>query len=90
MSTAPRTAHSPAQRRRGGKGKAPSCADCFFGRNGLCALDLEGPCPTFRPDGPEGLVPPVQLRLIERPPHRAEGPIGLRDIEYEREVEYAT
>ena len=26
----------------------------------LCALGLEEPCPTFRPDTPRGLVPPVQ------------------------------
>lgn len=83
VSSSTRTApNAPAQRRRGGKGRPPSCADCFFGRNGLCALDLDRPCPTFRPDHPEGLVPPVQLQLIERPPHRADGPIGLRDVEF--------
>ena len=40
-----------------------SCEDCFFRRNLLCALDLEQACPTFRPDHPEGLRPPRQLRF---------------------------
>ena len=40
-----------------------SCEDCFFGRNGLCALALDEPCATFRPDSPEGLRPPQQLRF---------------------------
>ena len=26
----------------------PTCQDCYFHRNGLCALALERPCPTFR------------------------------------------
>ena len=43
--------------------KKPSCEDCFFRRNLLCALALEQPCPTFRPDHPEGLRPPRQLRF---------------------------
>ena len=37
--------------------KKVSCEDCFFRRNLLCALDLDEPCPTFRPDHPEGLAP---------------------------------
>jgi len=40
-----------------------SCEDCFFRRNLLCALALEQACPTFRPDHPEGLRPPRQLRF---------------------------
>ena len=40
--------------------------DCFFGRNGLCALALDEPCATFRPDHPEGLRPPSQLRFVFR------------------------
>ncbi len=43
-----------------------TCDDCFFRRNLLCALDLEEPCPTFRPDGPHGLVPPQQPILLAR------------------------
>lgn len=49
----------------GRKGK-PTCADCFFHRNQLCALDLGSPCSTFRPDGPQGLVPPRQPALLMR------------------------
>ena len=32
-----------------------SCEDCFFKQNLLCALDCDAPCPTFRPNHPEGL-----------------------------------
>lgn len=27
---------------------APTCADCYFRRNGLCAMTPERICPTFR------------------------------------------
>ena len=40
-----------------------SCDDCFFAKNGLCALASDGPCPTFRPAHPDGLRPPRQLRF---------------------------
>jgi hypothetical protein len=43
-----------------------TCDDCYFRRNLLCALDLDEPCATFRPDGPQGLVPPRQPILLER------------------------
>jgi hypothetical protein len=43
-----------------------SCEDCFFHRRMLCALDLDSPCSTFRADGPDGLVPPVQPALLVR------------------------
>ena len=45
------------------QGKKVSCEECYFRCNLLCALDLDGPCATFRPDGPEGLRPPRQLRF---------------------------
>ena len=48
--------------------KAPTCDDCFFRRHGLCALGLNEPCPTFRPDTPQGLVPPLQPALLTRDP----------------------
>jgi hypothetical protein len=51
--------------RRARKGE-PSCRDCFFHRRMLCALDLDQPCSTFRPDGPDGLVPPLQPSLLPR------------------------
>ena len=41
-----------------------SCEQCFFQRNQLCAVGQNGPCATFRPDGPEGLRPPSQLRFV--------------------------
>jgi hypothetical protein len=57
-----------------GKGKKVVCEDCFFRRNLLCALQLDAPCPTFRPDTPEGLRPPPQMRFVfrqERPTRAA-------------------
>jgi hypothetical protein len=32
----------------------------------LCALDLDAPCSTFRPDSDRGLVPPRQPALLVR------------------------
>jgi hypothetical protein len=43
-----------------------TCEDCFFRKNGLCALEQNEPCATFRPDSPEGLRPPRQLRFSFR------------------------
>lgn len=50
------------RRRKNGR----SCEDCFFHRNMLCALDLDAPCSTFRPDTAHGLVPPRQPSLLVR------------------------
>ncbi len=53
--------------------KKVTCEDCFFRRNLLCALQVDEPCATFRPDRPEGLLPPKQLTLVfreERRPQR--------------------
>jgi hypothetical protein len=58
-------------RTKGQTGKAPSCDDCYFRKNLLCALDLDEPCATFRPDRPEGLVPPRQPVLLMRAPRWA-------------------
>ena len=52
-----------ARKRRKGK---PSCADCFFHCQMLCALDLDEPCSTFRPNTTDGLVPPRQPVLLLR------------------------
>ena len=61
-----------AKRRGGsGSGKAASCEDCYFRKNLLCALELDGPCATFRPDRPEGLGPPRQPVLLMRAPRWA-------------------
>jgi hypothetical protein len=47
------------------KGRSPkvSCEQCFFRCNMLCALALDEACPTFRPNHPDGLRPPQQLRF---------------------------
>jgi hypothetical protein len=44
----------------------PTCEGCFFRQNGLCALDDAEPCVAFRPDHPDGLVPPRQMRFSFR------------------------
>ncbi len=48
----------------------PRCEDCYFRRNTLCALALEEPCPTFRPDHPDGLRPPQQMHFVFRQERR--------------------
>jgi hypothetical protein len=55
-------------RRRAGKRRKgkPSCLDCFFHCQMLCALDLDEPCSTFRPNTQDGLVPPRQPSLLLR------------------------
>jgi hypothetical protein len=45
---------------------SPSCDNCFFRKRLLCALDESEPCATFRPDHPQGLRPPSQLRFTFR------------------------
>jgi hypothetical protein len=52
--------------------KKVACDDCYFRRNMLCALDLGEPCATFRPDSPDGLRPPQQLRFAFRQERRAQ------------------
>jgi len=44
-----------------------TCDDCYFRREGLCALVLAEPCPTFRAVSRGSLVPPRQPRLVPRP-----------------------
>lgn len=53
-----------------GEGRKVTCDDCFFGKNGLCALGLDQPCATFRPNTPEGLRPPSQMRFVFRQERR--------------------
>jgi hypothetical protein len=50
--------------------QAASCEGCFFRANLLCALQLDEPCSTFRPNRPEGLRPPQQLRFVFRQERR--------------------
>ncbi len=46
-----------------GKQCKPSCDECFFRVNGLCALREDEACATYRPHHPDGLRPPQQLRF---------------------------
>jgi hypothetical protein len=48
-----------------------TCDDCYFRRNGLCAL-ASAPCPTFRAAA-GSLEPPRQPRLVPRPAQLAVG-----------------
>jgi hypothetical protein len=47
------------------KAKCVTCKDCYFGANGLCALNLGEPCPTYRP-ADRGLRPERQLAFVFR------------------------
>jgi hypothetical protein len=47
------------------RGKA-TCDDCYFRRAGLCALNPESPCPTFRADMRGRIAPPRQPQLVPR------------------------
>ena len=47
------------------KGKRPTCEDCYFRQNLLCALDLSEPCVTFR-SAERGLKPERQLSFVFR------------------------
>jgi hypothetical protein len=55
--------NAPRMPKARAKSKKPSCEECYFRCNMLCALALDEPCATFRPDHPEGLRPPRQLRF---------------------------
>ena len=55
---------------RGAAQKKVTCEQCYFAVHGLCALALDEPCATFRPDHPDGLRPPRQLRFVFRQERR--------------------
>ena len=55
---------------RAKRSKKVTCEECFFARNGLCALELDESCATFRPDHPDGLRPPSQMRFVFRQERR--------------------
>jgi hypothetical protein len=57
-----------------GETRRPTCDDCYFRRELLCALRLEAPCPTFRRATRAGLVPPPQATLV--PPRVVSGSLG--------------
>jgi hypothetical protein len=46
------------------KGSLASCTDCYFRREGLCALPGNTPCPTFRAAATGALAPPRQPQLV--------------------------
>jgi hypothetical protein len=45
--------------------KRVSCKDCYFQKNGLCALKLQEPCATYRP-AERNLEPERQLAFVFR------------------------
>ncbi len=47
------------------KTKPVRCEDCYFRQNMLCALNLDGPCTTFR-SAERGLEPERQLAFVFR------------------------
>jgi hypothetical protein len=47
------------------KKKCLTCEDCYFKQNMLCALNLDAPCPTYRP-ADRGLRPERQLAFVFR------------------------
>ena len=47
-----------------------TCEQCYFRQNLLCALEEDHACATFRPNRPEGLRPPSQLRFVFRQDRR--------------------
>lgn len=59
-----------ANGRSGTATAVPSCESCFFHQNNLCAVTEAGPCATYRPNRPEGLRPPSQLRFVFRQERR--------------------
>jgi hypothetical protein len=63
------------------KVKQVSCEDCFFHRNLLCALALDEACPTFRPDHPDGLRPPQQMRFVFRQERRRQAAWAFPDAQ---------
>ena len=50
--------------------KKVTCDDCYFRCNLLCALNEDEACGTFRPNHPDGLRPPQQLRFTFRQERR--------------------
>ena len=58
-----------------------TCEDCFFRRNGLCAVSDSAPCATFRPDHPDGLRPPKQMRFVFRQERRRQSAWAMPDAQ---------
>jgi hypothetical protein len=64
------TAVAAAARSASSRTKKVTCADCFFSCHGLCALEVDEPCVTFRPNHPDGLRPPRQMHFVFRQERR--------------------
>jgi len=47
--------------------RPPTCQECYFHQEGLCALAGNAVCPTFRAAKPGSLAPPLQPQLVPRP-----------------------
>jgi hypothetical protein len=47
------------------KKKCLKCEDCYFKQHGLCALNLDAPCTTYR-SAARGLKPEKQLAFVFR------------------------
>ena len=56
--------------------REPTCDDCYFRQEALCALRLERPCPTFRASVSGRLVPRKQTDLAPLPARR-ERPVAI-------------
>jgi hypothetical protein len=54
----------------GNPGSKASCETCFFHAKALCAIGDCKPCATYRPNHPEGLRPPRQMRFVFRQERR--------------------
>jgi len=52
------------KKQESGKYLVATCSDCYFRKEGLCALPGETPCPTFRAARKGALVPPRQPMLV--------------------------
>jgi hypothetical protein len=63
------------------KQKTVSCEDCFFRQNLLCALDSDAACATFRPNHPDGLRPPKQMRFVFRQERRRQATLAFPNAE---------
>ena len=63
------------------KQKTVTCEDCFFRQNLLCALDCDTPCATFRPNHPDGLRPPKQMRFVFRQERRRQAAWAFPDAQ---------
>jgi hypothetical protein len=58
-----------------------SCEDCFFRQNSLCAVSDSEPCATFRPNHPDGLRPPKQMRFVFRQERRRQSAWAMPDAQ---------